>query len=277
MGVWSLLKSARFICALLPHSLMAVWENLDRNEQKQLLMARAKALCVIVEPREHPALGAALQSLASSGVCDGMIILHGTQNTEHAKLAAQSAKAQAPSTPFTLHKLGEVSDLTKEEYSDLLYTPAFWNALQKADVTDTDRALIFQTDSGVCALDKLDEKSSKAFLRAQEYEMCGAPYGHHCGVNGGFSTRSISASKRALIEHEPPSGREVPEDVFFSRHLGVCPYDVALAFSNESVMGQNVPFGFHAPWKGDIEIVNRLSDKCPQMSIIHRLNTAPND
>ena len=229
-------------------------------------------VCAIVEPRDHPALEEAVRQVATSGVCSSVLLLHGTLNAEAAGSAARALNSMPGSPPASLHQL-DVANLTPEEYSDLLYTTEFWDVLQAADVSRSDRALVFQTDSGVCSTRGNMHAPPRAFLRALEYEMCGAPYADMHGVNGGLSTRSISASQRVLRENALPlSGVETPEDVFFSYHLGVCPHEVALAFSCESLLGDREPFGFHASWK-HLEDIDRLEAGCPNLRRIQSLNT----
>lgn len=235
-------------------------------------MPGGPSLCAIVEPRDHPALEAATLMLSTSGACSNVLLVHGTENEDAARRALSAVEAVPGAAPAALHRLG-VSNLTTEAYSDLLYSNEFWDVVQSADSTRSDRVLVFQTDSGVCASGGTPPKPPAAFLRAQEYEICGAPYAHQHGVNGGFSVRSISASQRALREHgDPPAGKDVPEDVFFSYYMGVCPHEVAQAFSCESIHGHEAPFGFHAPWNNDTADMQHLRAVCPNLALIESLN-----
>lgn len=213
-----------------------------------------------------------MRQVSASGVCSSVLILHGTRNSEAAGSAMRALTSISGSPPTSLHQLN-VADLSPEGYSDLLYTTEFWDVLQAADVSRSDRALLFQTDSGICSSRGPAQAPPRSFLRAQEYEMCGAPYAEMHGVNGGFSIRSISASQRALSQNAPPpSGAETPEDVWFSYHLGVCPHEVALTFSCESLLGDREPFGFHAAWK-HVQDKDQLHAVCPNLRRIEALNT----
>lgn len=135
-----------------------------------------------------------------------------------------------------------VENLTPQEYSALLLTPAFWSGLP------TNRVLIFQTDSGFFGHSphRLEE-----FLA---YEYVGAPWPAPGDIrvgNGGFSLRRRDAMVRVLTS-DPPAPQAV-EDVYFGSqiaqgHLLGAPLSVCFRFAVELTAEYPFPLGFHKPW-----------------------------
>lgn len=228
---------------------------------KLITMQHKRPLCAIVEPRNHCALLDAVHNVSSAVDCD-VVLFHGRQNRELALAVQERSSADR----IRLEQI-EVDNLSAEDYSDVLMSAPFWNTIAKQAGDKNDDVLIFQTDSGVCwSADDRRIPDMLAVLAENEY--CGAPWpkpGDHVG-NGGFSYRNIAASQRALREAEVvPQGQDVPEDVFFSSALSVCPRDTALSFSAETTWRSQTPFGFHAWWKYAGSGVREAS--CPQSGI----------
>jgi hypothetical protein len=227
-------------------------------------MANASGIvCAIVEPRNHAALLDVVENVHAQIGCD-IDLLHGRQN----ETLAKQVQAALPPAAVRLHRL-PVDDLTTETYSDLLTSTAFWNRIRVMN-PQSSHALIFQTDSGVCAPHTHSHDSS--LLAAQRFEYCGAPWPPPNGVgNGGFSLRHIDATRTLLQTRAAPKGSEMAEDIFFSFHLRTCPRDTALRFAAESSFrgGSDPPLGFHAWWKH--ESADALA-VCPQATRNHLLN-----
>jgi hypothetical protein len=224
-----------------------------------------KPLCAIVEPRNHCALIDAINNVSSAIDCE-VVLFHGRQNRE----LAFTAQDRASPRRVTLEELG-VDNLTGEEYSDMLMSASFWNTVEQRAGNRSD-VLIFQTDSGICWRPD-DPRIPETLASLARNEYCGAPWpepGEHVG-NGGFSYRNIAATQRALREVDAvPQGSDVPEDVFFSSALDVCPRETALSFSAETTWRAQAPLGFHAWWKFADSTVREPS--CPQAGVNQFLN-----
>ena len=204
-----------------------------------------KRLCAIIEPRNHCALIDSVRNVSDAVDCD-VVLFHGRQNRE----LATTAQERLGRSRIKLEQIEE-DNLTSEQYSDILMSRPFWDTIAKHAGGQCENVLIFQTDSGVC-FPAGDQRTDDVFANLNKTEYCGAPWpkpGDHVG-NGGFSYRNIAASQRVLRDAEVvPPGGDVPEDVFFSSALRVCPRDTALAFSAETTWRSQAPLGFHAWWK----------------------------
>ena len=229
------------------------------------MTAPSSVACAIVEPRNHCALLDTVANVHASLGC-GVDLFHGEDNVQLAK----HVRDGLPSGAVTLHQL-PVKGLTTSGYSDLLMTSQFWDQLRAAN-PEHSHVLIFQTDSGVCAPLAAADSALRAAL---QHEYCGAPWPPQNDPqvgNGGFSLRDIDATRRLLLSRrQVPKGSEVPEDLFFSRHLDTCPRETAVRFSAETSYqaGGRPPMGFHAWWKYYPPPVLTV---CPQAAHNHFLN-----
>lgn len=196
--------------------------------------------CVIIEPRCHANLSAVLRNMSCMLPNAALTVFHSTANESFVRDIVGSTN-QVKLYCFT------ESNINRNQYSELLCTPAFW------DIIQSPRALIFQTDSGM---------RKNTMLRFMEFDYVGAPwswqiYGDtniYLG-NGGFSLRTPSVMKSICSNflrnpHFPDKEAGEPEDIFYGRILAhindVClpSYEEASMFSVEHNTHTD-PLGFH--------------------------------
>ena len=205
---------------------------------------------VIVEPREHPALGPVLDNICSkTGI--PITVVHGTANREY----AEAVKSPCVDTLMQVN----AENLSIEAYSKLLMTDTFWRSLGP----DKEKILLFQTDTGICGDWDLQEFG--------DYDYCGAPWPK--GVpwqartgpvgNGGFSIRRIGCMRSLLAQHGEAHFES--EDIAFSSWMkkgtegcAKCPADVASRFACEMLPGggcepnEGRALGFHKNFAYDM-------------------------
>ena len=167
--------------------------------------------------------------------------------------------------------LDKIDVFTMEDYNNVLKDARFWKSIHG------DTCVIVQDDGFVV--------NGSDFVKYLSYDYVGAPWvdtkdneyiKHHINPemvgNGGFSLRNIAkmievcetfeAGKKELFYHNI---NEVPEDVYFVKHLrlmnaNIAPYEVAKKFSVEQVMHSN-PIGFHKFWLYHVpSMVNKMFD-----------------
>jgi hypothetical protein len=195
---------------------------------------RKKNMCaVIVELRRHPHLSYILRNFAYFlGENWHIHIFCGTDNESFVRGIVNGWGG------ISITNLGK-KNYTKEDYSRLLTSPAFWYGLEAEYI------LIFQTDS------ILRKKGIEEFLK---YDYVGAPWKSsdtpEAGGNGGLSLRRKSVMLK-ILENGPPRGRGEAEDIYFSHRLqegtyNAAPKEVALRFSVEELFYPD-PLGTHIP------------------------------
>lgn len=194
------------------------------------------ALCII-EPREHALLPGILRQFVHvykdhSNV--SLTVIHGKKNRDF-------ANAVVPWSNVHMVEL-EKENLTIEEYSDFCCSPSFWQLFENAS-----HVLIFQSDTWIF------QPIPEVYFH---FAYTGAPWNHTppgciplVGGNGGLSLRRVSSMMHICKNHKRIPNE--PEDVFFCRLLSptdVCPYEIAKAFSVESVW-YPTPIGFHKAYE----------------------------
>jgi len=194
---------------------------------------------VIVEPRQHAALGFVLTNFMSNLSEDwNFLIFHGTHNLDHIQKILQGDIFFAP----FLSRISLVSlpfkNLSIHQYNRLLTSTSFYNAIP------TETILIFQTDTMIFPKhrDLIDD-----FLK---YDYVGAPWKDGSVGNGGLSLRK--KSKMLEILATCPYDGFQNEDCYFSNNKKVSLYkpsgEEAKRFSIESVFN-DVAFGTHSGWR----------------------------
>lgn len=193
-------------------------------------------VCVIVEPRKHPALALSLRFTRATIPDWPIVVFHGTENEEFAKEAA------AGLSDISFRPL-DCKNLTIPKYNQLLTLPSFYEQFREVEFI-----LIFQTDSLIFPYSAY---SIEDFL---DYDYFGAPWSHFpdlLGGNGGLSLRRISAMIAILKQHpyRKQTKPRPPEDLFISTLPGLHlpPRHIAERFSTESIL-HPCPFGVHKPW-----------------------------
>lgn len=220
---------------------------------------------IIVEPRQHKALGFVLQNFLENLSCDWKIILlHGNKNIDFIHEIINS-KLNEYKSRITLTNL-KVDNLKWIEYSDLLKTKSFY------DYIPTETFLIFQTDTLIF---KQHKHLINQFL---EYDYVGAPWGPgnpyrgHLG-NGGLSLRKKSKMLEIIEKEDLSRNKNSIEDVFFSLPQKVNIYKPSLEqaklFSVEEVFNE-ISFGCHKPWC--CEINNKFFELYPEVKTLYELN-----
>jgi len=203
-----------------------------RNQIRETMYTKSTA--VIVEPREHKALGYVLQN-AIENLDDNwdIMIFHGIKNKQFV-LDIIEKDLRDFKHRITLQNL-YIENLTIEEYNQLMTSIDFYEKIP------TETILIFQTDSIICeeCKDYLNE-----FL---QYDYVGAPNKEWVG-NGGLSLRKKSKMIDVLKHHNREPGEN--EDIFFTKKehkLSIPDINTANRFSNEGNYSPN-SFGVHKPW-----------------------------
>lgn len=210
-------------------------------------------ICVIVEPRQHPALKLVVQNMLSHGPKNApILVMHGLDNDKYVHTLFKSN----PRVNF--HNL-KIHNLSIASYSKLFFTKNFWAVLGRlAPQKQEDFALIFQTDSFVIP----GPRQRWTYWLNSKFAYVGAPWKKRMkrGLkrtvgNGGFSLRRISSSQDILKTIDAKTRH--PEDVVFSnaflhskQHIVPSP-EVAGRFSCETIMPslKNPPLGIHKLWK----------------------------
>lgn len=189
---------------------------------------------VIVEPREHKALGYVIQN-AIENLDDNwnIMIFHGIKNKQFV-LDIINNQLYKFKHRITLQNL-YIENLTIEEYNKLMTSIDFYEKIP------TETMLIFQTDSIIC------EECKDYIGDFLQYDYVGAPNKEWVG-NGGFSLRKKSKMVDVLKKHNREPGEN--EDVFFTKKehkLYMPDLETANRFSNEGNYAPN-SFGVHKPW-----------------------------
>lgn len=156
----------------------------------------------------------------------------------------------------------DYDDLTKNEYSKLLTSSAFWNELRG------NKILIYQEDSFIF---------NRSIAKFTHFDYIGAPWlasqnDNHCGVgNGGFSLRTKDVMLKIIKEKAPDTTtinsstlkymnncnlNFIPEDVYFTKNMedlkigSLADRGSAAAFSTERIL-HNSSLGGHNFWLSD--------------------------
>ncbi len=200
---------------------------------------------LIVEGRRHPCLGIVVRNVRRHLPTWPIIIRCGKDDFDWTKRAIEEV-SNVRVIPL------DVSGLSLREYSALLTSETFWNAIP------WDKVLIFQTDSLIL---KGDQRTIHRFVK---YDYVGAPWRHlfvgprskgrNMVGNGGFSLRSKWAAVEA-IRRAPKRMARHPEDLFFARFFlqntrryQLPPPEIARLFSMEHIFEPHT-FGMHKCWK----------------------------
>lgn len=198
--------------------------------------AASKLECVIVEPRNHPALKGVLHNVAYYLPNACMTLYHSRENQP----LADELRALSPNLHTVCFRDG---NMKATDYSALLKTLAFWEERRG------ERVLIFQTDAGL-------RKNNVAKL--WRYGYVGAPWNwltfpsdpFFFVGNGGLSLRDPALMRDILLKHPP--NEALAEDVYFAHaalYAGRLP-DVATAaeFAVE-YLDHPDPMGFHQAYR----------------------------
>lgn len=218
---------------------------------------KEKYTAIIVEPRQHKALELVLSNFTSN--LDerwNFIIFHGTNNLDFIINILNNIIPEHKNR-FTLINLN-VENMSTNDYNNLLYTRDFYNNIP------TEIFLIFQTDTIIC------KKYKDYIYKFLDYDYVGAPwrvslFGNSTKIvgNGGLSLRKKSKMLEIL---DNCTHNYENEDMFFSKLISNCKYDVelkkptiedAMKFSVETIYN-NETFGVHKPW-GWIDSKNDMS------------------
>lgn len=199
--------------------------------------------CVIIEPRSHANLKAAIHNMSCMLPYASLTILHSKDNEAFIKDHVFEGQVYEN---INMRCFTE-SNINKYEYNEMLCSPEFWSQFA------SHRVLFFQTDSGM---------RYNRILRFMQYDYIGAPW--HWQIygdtniqigNGGFSLRNpriMQDISRSFVRnsnyHDKTLGE--PEDIFFARTLvhindaQLPSYNEASMFSVEHNIHED-PMAFH--------------------------------
>jgi hypothetical protein len=214
---------------------------------------------VIVEPREHPALGMAIQSVATTLPHWPITLFHGQKNADYAK--------------FTVGSLGldihyvemPVPNMEVKHYNRLLTHSWFYRRFESCEFM-----LIFQTDS------MLFPQCPYSVEDFMYYDYIGAPWKHyaHKGGNGGLSLRKIDSFIKAITLNPWSPSTHGNEDLYYSHQddFKYASYDISRRFSVESCFSAT-PFGAHKFWNYlNKEEELALYQYAPEAQMLKKLN-----
>jgi len=211
---------------------------------------------VIIEPREHKALGFVLHNFFTNLPEWSFILFHGNNKEFIDNLFENELK------PFlyriTFIKL-KTDNLTLAQYNNICKNKNFYKCIP------TDTFLLFQTDSMIINKELLND-----FLM---YDYVGSPWSNGMVGNGGLSLRN----KNKMIEIcEKVKDFTENEDTYFSYQkevpLNKPSFTKAQTFSVETVFHEK-SFGIHAPWKHLNKYeMGFLKNKYPDISTLIELN-----
>lgn len=222
-----------------------------------------KYTAVIIEPREHKALGFVLKNFLSNLSDDwGFIIFHGLKNEQFIDELFNSNLYNFKKRLNKKIKLN-TDNLSSNQYSAILKSSSFYKCIE------TEICLIFQVDSII-----LNKEIINNFLK---YDYVGAPWINGIVGNGGLSLRSKSKMIE-ICEKVPYNLINHPnEDLYFSYqnivHLNKPKFEEAQTFSVETVFHEK-SFGIHAPWKHLSKYeIDFLIKRYPDIQILIELNS----
>ena len=227
-----------------------------------LASADEEFTAVIIEPREHRALGFVLKNALDN--LDGrwtVKVFHGRGNKGLLDTLLANELAEHAGR-VVLEDMG-VDNLAGNEYNDVMY--GMHRSFYLYDKIPTEVFLVFQTDSVICSANK---DLINEFI---EYEYSGAPWRDGLGFqsrivgNGGFSLRR----KSKMMEVMHKCSRNMNEDWFFSqgcREVGVYKpsFEQAKRFSIETQFSP-VALAHHSSWKyHNADVIALMEDQCPE-------------
>ena len=187
---------------------------------------------VIIEPREHKALGFVLHNFFTNLSDWNFMLFHGNNKKFIDALFENELK------PFidriTFIKLN-VENLTTSQYNSICKSSCFYKCIP------TDTFLLFQTDTLI-----LNKELIHEFLK---YDYVGAPWKNGMVGNGGLSLRN----KHKMIEICENVGNYTENEDNYFCYQRIIPlfkpsFEDAKKFSVETVFHEK-SFGIHAPWK----------------------------
>lgn len=208
---------------------------------------------VIVEMRNHESLKLVLENFVEKLPLVPITLIHGTKNKDFVVKVASSI----PNLNIKFVQLN-ADNLDAKTYSKLLTSANFWEKCG-----DREKTIIFQTDSAIVG----DGSRVAEFVN---YDYCGAPWKHNGKVgNGGFSIRNTKLSKQQSIKYGPQIANE--DQVFVKwceddPKCNICPNDIGLTFSEETVPGNN-PWAFHNNITYGLSALNELNKKVHELNV----------
>lgn len=202
---------------------------------------------VIIEPREHKALGFVLNNFFTNLPDWKFLLFHGNNKNFIDALFEKELKEFKQRITFV--KL-DTDNLTSAQYNSICKSSSFYKCINT-------NILLFQTDTLILNKDLIHN-----FLK---YDYVGAPWKNGMVGNGGLSLRN----KNKMIEIcETVDNYTENEDNYFCYQHKVSlykpSYEEAQTFSVETVFHEK-SFGIHAPWKHltkyELEyLINRYPD-----------------
>ena len=221
-----------------------------------------KYTAVIIEPRQHKALGFVLNNFFTNLSDEwGFIIIHGNSNKQFIENLLHSELDKFKHRIDKLIQL-DIDNLTSSKYSNICKSSSFYKCI------DTDILLIFQTDTIIL---KENKDLINDFL---EYDYVGAPWQNGMVGNGGLSLRKRNKMIEVTDKVRPDFTDH--EDNYFCYQNAVKltrpSFEEAQKFSVETVFHEK-SFGIHAPWKHLNKYeMDFLIDKYPDIATLIELN-----
>jgi hypothetical protein len=221
-----------------------------------------KYTAVIIEPREHKALGFVLKNFFTNLSEEwGFIIFHGKSNKTFIE---ELFKSELSIYKHRINKIIqlETDNLSGVDYANLCKSASLYNCI------DTEILLKFETDSLIL---KENKDLINMFLK---YDYVGAPWVNGMVGNGGLCLRR--KSKMLEICEKVDGNFTTHEDNYFCYQnvvsLSRPSFKEAQAFSVETVFHEK-SFGIHAPWKHLNEYEMKfLINKYPDIDTLIKLN-----
>lgn len=200
-----------------------------------------RKVATIVETRAHPALGFVMGNFMSILPKEWEFQIFYEDENVRRQLVRDLPLRHGRELHW--NKIPHVPSL--RAYSCLLLGNDFWEKCHG------DLILIFQTDSMLCK----DSKYKISDFENHDY-IGGVPARKvrwrnlaRAGKSPGFMNGGLSLRQKKAMLDAPKPTKKVPEDVFYSKRLGVKADSVKFSWDHGWVCS-DIPFGLHKPWLG---------------------------
>ena len=231
-------------------------EELTMNHERKSRKSKEEpSTAIIVEPREHRALGFVVRNVLDNLPANWSVrIYHGTKNQTFVENLLETEFSQDVQR-ISLESLGVEDLVGHDSYSKLMISREFTQKIP------TETFLVFQTDS------MINPSQKDLLCEFIEYDYVGAPWSTGLVGNGGFSLRKRSKMLEIIEKSPYESGNE---DMFFALNALRLGFNVpsalfARSFAVETLLSQTF-FGVHRVWGYHPNELFDLFLLCPGLS-----------
>jgi len=243
------------------------------------IFKRSNNALVIVEPRKHKYLQAAIENFDKHFDSSwDLYIFHGQSTGKFAAEATSNIKGRR----VILIPL-KTDNLNADQYNELFKDPDFWRKVSAENI------LVFQTDAAICG------KSDYSIYDFTGYDYIGCsinditigtefPYWERKGIDNFYGVGGLSFRKRSFmmecIRNNPNVKANYPEDVFYSNCVANSPNrpmkasDLSKFCTQSTYSGKYKSLGAHRT-----SLINKVKDSgnmdnfhayCPEATAIEQ-------